>query len=144
MPSHTSRCIGLSSALALMLVACGSIPTIADAPDVAASAWLVPDLRASSVPAATVVVRRSTVFTLSICNVRIFVDGQGIVDVAPGERALLKVNPGTHIIGAEMPSAICPGRMREVSVNVVADKSTNFVIDVSPADGSFIFQPTAR
>ena len=130
--------------IAQALAGCGSVPSTHEAPDVPATAWLAPALRADSLATATVVVKRSTVITFSICDVRVYVNGNGTVDIAPGQRALLTIRPGRHMMGADTPAPLCPVRLREVALDLAPGQTATFAIDASPLSGEFVFQQSSR
>ena len=88
-----------------------------------------------------IVVKRNKSFAGSICNDRIFADGKPIADLAIGEKIEFTLPAGHHILGSEK-QGICPGQMREITVELHGGKVRTILVDVG-FNGEYIFQETA-
>jgi hypothetical protein len=95
-----------ASALALLLAlgACADVPAPPLPPrDLPSARILDPQLAAPMAGAVPLEVRRERTGALSVKfrNVQLFVDGQHIADLQNGERVILYVPPGEHLLGVQ-------------------------------------------
>ncbi len=124
---------------ALLLSGCATqvIPT-SQAREVGAGAIIAKPLPDGS---ETVIVKRGASFAGGACSDRVFADGKPIADLRPGEKVTFKLPAGRHIIGVAK-QGICPGQLREISVEMAGGQTRTFFVDVS-VHAEFVFQETA-
>jgi len=87
-----------------------------------------------------VIVKRDTGFFGSACSSRIFVDGIAIANINPGEKIILYLPLGEHILGSD--SGICGGGLSEISI--LAKKDRVLILRIRyGSNGDYVIQPTA-
>lgn len=90
----------------------------------------------------TVIVKRGTSIGGSICADRVFADKAPIADLRPGQKVTFQLPAGRHIIGVEK-QGMCPGQMRELSVELNGGQVRTFFVDVS-VHAEYVFQETTQ
>jgi len=87
-----------------------------------------------------IIVKRNPSFSGAACKDRVFADKKPVADLWRGEKVEFSQPAGRHTIGVEK-QGICPGQLRELTVDLVAGETRVFLVDVS-VNGEFIFQET--
>ncbi len=87
-----------------------------------------------------VIVKRDRGLNTSACKSRIFVNGQPVADIAPGEKITIFLPHGDQLLGAKA-TGICAGGLVEIKTNVT-DKTSTFRVSYGTW-GEFSIQPTA-
>ena len=137
----------LLSALALTLLAAGC--TVSK-PIPASQAKFIPDNRiynkqliAPKAGSGEVVVKRDGGFVGSLCNIKVFVDGNLSAEIAPGEKVIFYLPEGPHILGV-WPNKPCGGGAMEMETEalVTTKRSLAFRVGYGVAAGYFIYPTT--
>lgn len=129
--------------VALSLTACATHPvSIEQASAVPSSRILAPRWLAQAQYTGSLVIKRDSGFMGSACNVRVFVDGVPVADLAPSEKVELFIPLGEHIVGVTSPNAICGGGVSEAAVIVGAERQKILRI-ASGQSGDIYLQPSA-
>lgn len=95
----------------------------------------------AAVDGSIVVVKRNKSYAGMMCADRIFVNGVAVAALQIGEKVALVLPAGRVILGAER-QLLCPGQLRELSVDLRAGEKRVFVVDFT-SSGEYIFQETA-
>lgn len=77
----------------------------------------------------------------SPCYMTIFIDGERIAQLAPGEKLTFYPNPGEYIFGSR-PNDPCTGSQQEIEANVKAGKLLTYRIGYGGQADSFINRTT--
>lgn len=88
-----------------------------------------------------VIIKRDAGFTGSACAKRVFADAKPVADLRAGEKVMIYLPEGEHIISA-MSNSPCGGGLMEVKVNVKPDGSYVYRIGTQSNMGDGIY-PTA-
>lgn len=96
----------------------------------------------SDVESERVIVKRNTSLAGAMCADRVYADGKPVADIRNGEKVTFSLKQGQHILGVEKVG-ICPGQLRELTVDLKDGRTRTFLVDVS-VHGEYIFQETAR
>ncbi len=109
-----------SFGLLLALTAgCATTPTPTDeAPEVPQSRMLSTNFCEPKSKTAEVTVKRDVGVMGGVCTSRVFADAVPVADLDTGERVIMYLPYGEHIISAQ-PNGICGGGLSEVSVTLV-------------------------
>jgi len=87
------------------------------------------------------VVTRDAGFMGGACSYVVYLDATPVVALRGGERALLYVDPGTHLLSTHA-SGLCGGGTAEVETTVQLDQAKRYRIS-SGQDGTLALMPTA-
>jgi hypothetical protein len=129
--------------LALSLTACATHPvSIERASAVPLSRVLAPQWLAQAQYTGPLVIKRDSGFMGSACNIRVFVDGVPVADLAPSEKLELFVPLGEHIVAVTSPNGICGGGVSEAAVVIAAERQRILRI-ASGQSGDIYLQPSA-
>lgn len=91
--------------------------------------------------AGEVIVKRDQGLNTSACRSRIFVNGEPVADIAPGEKVTMYLPLGEQMLAA-MATGICAGGLVETMVTVTDTRTATFRIAYGTW-GEFSIQPTA-
>lgn len=130
--------VTLIAASALLLSACSTQTIRTDAATETNSVHAARSMQESE----RVVVKRNNTLAGALCADRVYANGRPIGDIRPGEKVTFTLKPGLQIIGVEKVG-ICPGQMRELTVDLKDGRTRTFLVDVS-FHGEYIFQETAQ
>jgi hypothetical protein len=124
-----------------LLAGCSTVPvTDSDAVPVPAERLLDRDVVAAGPERGTVIVKRDSGPMGVYCDVRVLVNAKPVALIRNGEKLLLQLPYGQHLLGAEAP--VCAGRLTEQQVNVAVGKTNRFRIGYSGA-GELALGPTS-
>jgi hypothetical protein len=127
---------------AVSVSGCATSPvSSSSAPDVPPQRIINSSLTTPFQGAALLVVTRDRGLMGSACNSRVFIDGQPIADLAPGERVVAYVLEGEHVVGATA-TGICGGGTAETGAAVKAGQSKAYRIS-SGQGGDYAISATA-
>ncbi len=91
---------------------------------------------------ATLIVKRDTGFQGSACFLRIFLDAVPVADLDRGERVVLHLAPGDHLLGVS-PTRICGGGLAEAKAAPLAGQTATFRVGFGYGFGNVFIDPTA-
>jgi hypothetical protein len=124
-------------AFALFLAACSTTPvSTSSANAVAAAKW---SERKDGY--GTLIVKRDTGFMGAACKASVYVDGERIASLGPGDKVTVYLPPGEHITGAKN-GGVCGGAVSEAQLTLAANQQRTYRIAILDAGGIAI-QPTA-
>ena len=101
------------------------------------NASLLVKLDASSV----VVVKRDAGFIGATCTSRVFVNAVPVADLARGEKVVLYLPEGEHLVGTRA-NGICAGGLSETRASIMKGRTYTFRIGYG-SNGEYSIQPTA-
>jgi hypothetical protein len=90
----------------------------------------------------TLIVKRDAGFQGSACFLRIFVDAVPVAELDRGEKVVVHLAPGNHLLGAS-PSRICGGRLAEAKTALIAGQTATFRVGFGFGVGNVFVRPTA-
>ena len=88
-----------------------------------------------------VTIKRDEGISGSACNTQIFVDGKPVADIAPGEKVVLYLPEGDHMLAA-IARGICGGGLVEAKVSASEKRSPVYRVSYG-SSGEFSLQLTA-
>lgn len=122
--------------------ACATTPTsTAGAEEVSGQHVLKPTILIRGPGSGEVVVKRDSGLNTSTCRSRVFVNGEPVADIAPGEKATIYLPIGAQLLAAK-PNGICAGELVEAQATVSEEKTATFRVSYGTW-GDFTLQPTA-
>ena len=126
----------------LTLSACATTPITARYADDVPASRLMQEAPLQERPnTGRLIVTRDGGFMGSACAYVLYLDGTPVARVRGGERILLYVDPGAHILSTHA-SGICGGGIAEVETTVQINQAKRYRI-ASGQDGTLTIMPTA-
>ena len=127
--------------LSALLSSCATTPVqTASAVSVPVARVLAPSFLKRTDGYGTVVIKRDEGLSASACNTRIFVNGQPIAEISPGEKVTFYLPEGESMLAAEA-KGICIGGLVEARVQVSRSRTSIFRVSYG-SSGEFSLQPT--
>lgn len=87
------------------------------------------------------VVKRDQGLNTGACSTKVFVDGISVADIGRGEKVVLYVPLGEHIVSA-VANGICAGGLIETTTHIGPERAAILRIGYG-SNGEFTLQPTA-
>lgn len=129
-------------ALTALLSACATQPVSnSQARAVPPSSILSAQLLSPGPGTGKLIVKRDSGLMGAACSIRIYVDGEPVVDLGTAEKFEFYLPTGDHVLGAR-PNGICGGGASEAGV-VIAENRTKVYRVSSGQSGDIRIQPSA-
>ena len=83
---------------------------------------------------ATLIVKRDRGFQGSACYLRIFVDSAAVADLDRGEKVVLHLEPGDHLLAVSPNGIVCGRRAAETNLALIAGQTATFRVGYGVVD----------
>ena len=90
-----------------------------------------------------VIVKRDAGVVGSACDIRIYVNKDFVALASSGERAIMYLPPGDHILSARTNSFVCGGGLVEARTTVIQGGTSTWRMSFTDGGKEFMLQPTA-
>jgi hypothetical protein len=91
---------------------------------------------------ATVIVTRDSGFQGAACFLRILVEATPVADLARGEKVVLHLSPGEHVLSVST-KGLCGGKIAETKATLAAGQTATFRVGFGFGFGDVFVRPTA-